>query len=632
LKQKHHFINFFGTLSLVFASLLLLGISSSLSAQVKKSEVIVDRSDVGVFLQTPQGPVRKLIGNVEMSQKDAKFYCDSARMVSNTEMTATGRVVMVQDTINGFSDSLIYKGVIREAELFGDVVLVSGRQKLFTTYLHYNLNTKVARYPKGALLTDGKMQLRSKRGEYHVAKEEAYFKDEVEIAGADFALKTDTLKFLTSSNTAVFLSPTVMTKGDTRIYCEGGYYDMDKRNALFKTNAQFKKGKQEATADSMLYNAITDELTLLGNAVYKDSLREARGQRILYDQKNDITRLEGNASFLDGTQNVVADTIVYNGKTKGVKTKGKARLSKPPMILLADQLDFDDSTGLGTAYGNVEWEDTTANIKVNAQKLFLDRNQNGVIATGDERPLMRNLVSGDTLWLSADTLKSFKKLQKLDSLRSDSVRYIFAYHDVRIYKSDLQALSDSLSYNDIDSIFKFFGNPIMWSDTSQFKSDTLFMKTKDNKISELNLIRNSMILNSGDEIFFNQIKGKYIDAYFRNNQLSRMHVNGNAESVYYAQDEQKGYIGVNKSTAAEMMVYFGSNQVEKISFISTPKSVLTPMRQADHEKIKLEGFKWEKEIRPKSIEDLLKKKTVIIGDLEDLEELGAEKEKSEEKK
>ncbi|MEL7222145.1 MAG: hypothetical protein AAGJ93_12555, partial [Bacteroidota bacterium] len=216
------------------------------------------------------------------------------------------------------------------------------------------------------------------------------------------------------------------------------------------------------------------------------------------------------------------------------------------------------------------------------------------------RPLLISLVDGDSLFMAADTLLS----QAIDSLEGDSNRLLLAYHDVRIYKSDMQGLCDSLAYSTVDSLFRMFRSPIIWADTSQFTADTLNMQLANQQLDKIYLYQKSFILNSPDEIFFNQIKGKNITAHFDSSQLYRMDVIGNAQSVYYPIDEEGGYVGVNKTICSEMQLNFANNAVQDILFFTQPEGKLEPMGAVDHEAIKLEGFDWQIEPRPRSLYDL----------------------------
>jgi len=205
---------------------------------------------------------------------------------------------------------------------------------------------------------------------------------------------------------------------------------------------------------------------------------------------------------------------------------------------------------------------------------------------------------------AADTLRA-------DTMTADTSRMLLAYHDVRIFKSNLQAVCDSLIYSDADSIFHFYDNPIIWSDTSQFIADSINIELADGQIDRIFLKKNALMLNSPDEEFFNQIKGKEILVRFDSSEVRTMFVEGNAEAVYYALDEEEAYIGVNKTACSEMLVFFGSNEVETITFYQNPKGRLEPMRQAKHDELKLDGFKWQIEKRPGDFDALFTPKVKI---------------------
>lgn len=220
---------------------------------------------------------------------------------------------------------------------------------------------------------------------------------------------------------------------------------------------------------------------------------------------------------------------------------------------------------------------------------------------------------------------------KEEEEEEEEERVILAFNDVRIFKKDLQALSDSMSYSSLDSMFKLYKEPIIWSDTSQFTADHVKIQMANNAIDKIYLEDNAFIINTPDEVFFNQIKGRNAVAYFDSSEIDYVKVVGNAESVYYAFDDVDAYIGVNKTVCSEMKILFGSNEVEGIVFYSQPTANLFPMREADHSGLQMEGFSWQIERRPTSVDDLLKiKKRMTVASRPVVEKEEAVEEKTEE--
>ncbi|NJO87425.1 MAG: SH3 domain-containing protein [Lewinella sp.] len=188
-----------------------------------------------------------------------------------------------------------------------------------------------------------------------------------------------------------------------------------------------------------------------------------------------------------------------------------------------------------------------------------------------------------------------------------------AYRDVRIFKSDLQALCDSLAYNTTDSVLTLFQNPIVWQDTAQLLADTIDLYLRNEALDKVHLKRKALVVTSPDLLFFNQVKGKDIFAYFDSSSLQRTVVIGNAEAVYFAQDEAKAYIGVNKTACSEMVLDFDQGSVQFIRFLTMPSGRLDPMTSVSPaQQPTLEGFRWEVEARPAGLDALFWSPTAAV--------------------
>lgn len=547
--------------------------------------------------------MQKLSGEVELSQDSIFMYCDTAVIENEVNVFAIGNIIIQQnDSITVFADSLFYGADTKIADLYGNVILKTGERKLYTTHLIYDLNTKIATYTEGAILTDEKTQLRSKLGYYYVDQNEIFFKDSVEVVDSNFTLRADTLIFNTETKIVSYAGPTLISMDSSRIYCEAGFYDTENNIAEFWDDAQYFSGERKARADTIAYHGNKKEYSLRGHAQSEKGKQFAKADVIRYEEPKDKLFLEGNAEFRDSTRNIKANIITYDGKNETYSTRGRGIIVDESRILQADQVDYEEETGLGIATGDVIWQDTVEKMTIICERAAYHRSNGYLKASGGKngRPFLINVVDGDSLFMAADTLLSIQQ----DSVSGDSSRVLLAYHDVRVYKSNLQALADSVAYSSSDSIFHFYGNPIMWSDTSQFTADTLDMQLSDNQIDKIFMKNNALIVNSPDELFYNQVKGKNIKVDFKDGELFKMYVEGNAETVYYARDDSSAYIAVNKTVCSEMVLTFGNNKVERIKFITSPQSTLMPMRQANHESLRLKGFKWEKNSRPKGLADL----------------------------
>ena len=600
----------FFSLCLLFSSLLTAQAPIAPAGQDTTQKLKIETALVVEYFIKGERTLQKLSGNVRMRQENTLVYCDTA-ILDQENAILKGNVAMEQnDSVKVFADSALYNTNTRISNLFGNVVLVNGVQELFTNRMRYDLANKIATYHTGATMTNGKSQLTSTHGYYFVNQKEIFFKGDVLGTDPDFTMRTDTMAFNTETQTVRFLAPTLISQQKSRIYTEGGFYDIENDFAEFDLNPQYEKEGQRGRARKMRYFGTTKEYMLEGDAYIDDPKKGQATQAdvIRYNTDTEKTTLRGNAHFQDSTRDIRGEEIRVDSRNKAYQITGRGRVIDPPNIIEADSLDFNDVLGEGLALGGVIWIDTASDFTILAHRMDYNKQTEFLNAFGSSgalgpagRPMMKSLIERDTLYMSADTLTSYKPDTVSDT------RLLLAHQDVRIFKRDLQAVCDSLSFSSADSIFRFYkirDVPVIWSDTSQFSGDTIRMLLKNKKLDRIWLIQNALVVNSEDATFFNQIKGKNTTAFFRDDQVREMLVEGNAEAVYYALDDRRAYVGLNETKCSEMRLFFGNNQVESIKFYNQPSGTFTPMKKAGSDTKKLEGFFWEQVRRPRQISDL----------------------------
>ena len=105
--------------------------------------------------------IQKLSGNVRLRQEDILVYCDTAIM-DRDDAILKGNVVIEQgDSVKIFSDSTHYHADTKIADLFGDVVLENGKQRLFTRRRHHRSQHHLdsGRCPSDALLERARLHI-----------------------------------------------------------------------------------------------------------------------------------------------------------------------------------------------------------------------------------------------------------------------------------------------------------------------------------------------------------------------------------------------------------------------------------------------------------------------------------------
>ena len=198
------------------------------------------------------------------------------------------------------------------------------------------------------------------------------------------------------------------------------------------------------------------------------------------------------------------------------------------------------------------------------------------------------------------TLEVLEKDTTINIGRDSVIRYFIAFHHVRIFNDSLQAVCDSLHYSSEDSMFRMFKDPLVFSNKSQISGDTIHLFTKNKKVDRVRVFDNGIIINELNSTMYNQIAGRTLNGYFKEGALDYMRVKGSpAESIFYPQDDDSAYTGMNRCKGDVIDVYFVDKNVNKVKFINDVDGILYPMRQIPDEQKNLKGIKWWESRRPK---------------------------------
>jgi len=588
--------------------LILQLVPTLMSAQFEEEESENDSSKIDLIfsrkmkgVQTSEGEHLILQGDVHFRQNEMHMWCDTAKRYPNKKIVAFGNVQMLQnDSIRVFSDSIFYDGNTKKSRLSGEVVLQDSTMTMFTKTLFYDLNTRIASYPKGALVVSDSTQLVSKNGYYDANTNIAYFTDSVRMTNPNYKLIADSLSFDTKKEITYFSGPTYIYNDKDLVYCEDGYYDNIKNYAVMTGNPYYlernDKGYKKAKGDTIIYDGKINKYYLIGNAVFEDGDKEVRADTIEQDGETEQFYFKGNPKFrsLDSTQNQTIDSkfSYYDSKTETVIFREDVKVVDKNQVLIADSLDYTKSNRTGIARGRVVWEDSSANTRILCGEAIYNDSTGSFLAK--ENPILVTKMDKDSLWLKADTLRAVP-----DSTNKDKKTFL-AYNNVKIFKTDIQGLCDSLTYSQSDSLFQFFLDPVLWMDSVQFTADTIRAFMSEGKMRKAFMYQNSVIISTEDQVYFNQIKGRDMLADFVDNKLNTLDVQSNGKAVYYVSDNEKRYMGVNDVNCSDMFMFFKENQVQRIKFTGEPQAVLYPMNMTDHIAMRIKEFRWLEEQRPKS--------------------------------
>jgi hypothetical protein len=286
----------------------------------------------------------------------------------------------------------------------------------------------------------------------------------------------------------------------------------------------------------------------------------------------------------------------YESKTGLAVFNKNVRLDNPPQFLIADSIYYNRETGIGKAYRNVVFRDTAQQVLQYSNFGIYNEIDSTILSTNGA--IAAYIIDEDTLFIGGDTIRVMQD--------SSEKKTMIVYHNVQIFKTDLQGVCDSLFYSDNDSTIRMFGLPVLWSDSTQFSSDTIFMKLKNKELEKIEMYANGFIVNYLDSLIYNQLKGRTIFGYFKDDSLYRVHAIGNGESLYFGQDDAKAYVGINYVQCSEILIKVKGNKFSRVSFNLQPVAKFTPMQLASPIDFNLQNLNWEIDIAPQNKDDLLK--------------------------
>lgn len=459
-------------------------------------------------------------------------------------------------------DSIILNPKTSVAEVFGNVhINDADTVNTYASYLKYLGKERVAYLKKNVKLTDGKGTLLTDDLEYNLATGIATYKNGGRVLNGKTVLTSSDAVYYSDTKDVYFKKYVHLTDPDYDIKADSLMYNTLTKTSTFisPTNIKTKEGGRINTS-SGTYNLETGEAIFYDRTAYSDSTRSLIGGKIAYDEKSGILQVEDNGKLVDSVNNV---TVIGNQILLDKNKNSFLATRKPVMILYRG----NDSTYVtaDTLFSGLRKYDTTKNITS----------------------------------ISNDTLVKVTAVNK--TAASDSIRYFLAFNHVRIFNDSLQAVADSLYYSTEDSVFRLFRDPVFWNDKTQVSGDTIYLFTENQKAKRLYVFNNGMVVNQSAETLFNQMMGRTLNGYFVDGNIDYIRVKGSpAESIFYPQDEDSAYIGMNRSSGDVIDIYFANKELNKVKFINDVNGTLFPLRQIPAGEDKLKGFNWMDKRRPKN--------------------------------
>lgn len=525
---------------LLYILLLLLPIGGIAQDTAKISLVFLEHSETLSFDEERLPDTQILRGDVCFRHDSVLMYCDSAYFFEK-------------------ENSL---------HAFGHVHMVQGDSlEGFSDVLYYNGNTKMARMRR-----------------------------HVKLIHQETTLTTDSLNYDRARNIAYYFSGGKIVDDLNTLNSNWGQYTPDNHQAIFRGDVKLVNPNFILTADTLGYNTETYQSDLVGPT------------QILYEEETTILST-------NGWYNTQTELSMLLDRSHIIHVDG--------MTLTGDTIYYDKHNGYGRVVGHIESTDSTNHMTLygNMGEIWETNNRAYVTDSAmliDWSDSILTYMHADTLWSEEIPYQIYSLILR-DSILIDSVmvaqnpdtlwqdtayQQVRAFHNVRIYREDMQAVCDSARYHGQDSTLTLFGLPICWNENNQLSADLINVYIRNGAIDYMHGINNAMTIRHEGNDDFNQMAGKEMLAYIRQGEVYLVDVKGNAETVFYPREDDGTLIGVNRTQSSFIKLYITNRQIDHVVFTTATTGVMIPLDQALPAEKKLSGFFWAEDERPRQPQDI----------------------------
>lgn len=606
-------------------------------------------------------------GNVHINQGDTlNIYSDFLNYDGNGKKAHLDKNVKLIDRENTLTSNVLdYDMVAKIGKYTTGGKLVNKDATITSREGYYFSNTRDAYFKFNVLVvTAEKATITSEDLRYNTGTNWTYFYGPTNIKSKEDKLYTENGAYNTKSENALFGKNNLYTngtrslKGDSLYYYGKRGYGKAVKNILFKdtkdqTNLWGQLGEyyrdeervvvtQKAyvgigTKDTITVNdkkipdtlwlgadtlesqrALVKDLKLLNRPVVKKDneigvedekekaekdKEKAEARKLLKEQSEAIKEEKKKES----NQHIKLSRKERRALEKKGEKKHTEELPPPPVDSLAvSKLKLQRDSIAADSLLKLKATEPLAKVdstKTKIQKAAPIKTKTKEAATGKNAVVNANMAKNAANQAVKPLLKDTVVTNPADTVRA---RIIKAFHNVRVYKANMQAKADSLFYTSADSTLRWYKNPILWSNGTQQTGDTINVFFKESKIHNFQILQNGFIVNvEGDSTKFNQVKGKIITGFFVDGELRNMYVDGNAESIYYSKNNKGEYDNVNQTVSSRLRFKFLDKELTHIVTIREVEGAVDPIDKLAKEAL-LTGFIWKPELRPISKADIIK--------------------------
>ncbi len=595
----------YGLLVCIFAGLTNL----SAQEQTEQADSLVRLLNAEYLEQYEEGDdqVRKAM-KATFLHNGTYLSSDSSLWYRNTNIiNFLGNVKLIQGDAELTSEKLDYYVDEDRAEFRGSVVQMRNEKDniLRTRILDYNTKDSIAIFSGGAAMKseDGQI-IESDNGSYDNAKEYFTFDGNVNMFTDSTFIKTNALEYDSAKDKAWFIEAISFWREENMLSASKGWYDRAEQTFFFRDKVHAISQEQESWSDSLYYYESSGDVLMKGVVQIQDTTRSTASlsdyvfyqdslKRITLKNRAAVVMWEQKDSNIVDTTYMGADTIViYSVRKCDIPEEEISLAATRKENILVDAI---------AKYRQRAGEQAAA---AKMQEREQSRTRPNRKPSGNSKGTGPSLTQEDTTAVE-DTLALTDTLAVLPPPDTTDIGFISAVGKVKIFRQDMQVKCDSMRFTELDSIARFYKEPLVWNEgTRQYSSDSLFILVNKDGIDRASLMSNAFISVFEDSVHFDQIKSTEVLAYFDSTTaLRRFDALGGVTALFYLREDDV-IATVNKVETRTLSANLKEGDIDRVYYFESPKNDAYPVVQLPEEERVLKGFNWNPDDRPKSKTDI----------------------------
>ena len=402
----------------------------------------------------------------------------------------------------------------------------------------------------------------------------------------------------------------VLIDPDSKLYTDVLHFDRIKQQAYYNQKGRVVRDTSGTITSTVgRYYVNSKKYQFVDNVKLINPEYEIDTERLDFYTESGYAFMFGPTTITSETSVIYCERGFYNTNNDTGYFLKKSKINYDDRIVEGDSVYFNRNKNFASATNNITVTDTLNKSIIKGHYAEVFREKDSVFIT--KRALAITEQENDSIFMHSDTLMVTGPADE---------RIIRGFYNAKMFKSNLSGKADSIHMNqktgltqlinfyDVDAdAFSKKEHPVLWHFESKITGDSIHLisNTKKETLDSLKVFNSAFVISKdslGDG--FNQISGKVLYGLFENNELNTIDVIKNAETIYYLRNSENELVGIDKSKSGSIKIFISENQIDELRKINQIGGKTYPEEDFPEKEIKLKGFVWRNEERPKTVDDL----------------------------